>query len=56
MKPDAAVFRYALQRLKVPASRTVFVGDEVEADYMGSQKAGVTAYLIDRERERLLRD
>lgn len=50
MKPDAAVFRYALQRLKVPASRTVFVGDEVEADYMGSQKAGVTAYLIDRER------
>ncbi|MEE8631861.1 MAG: HAD-IA family hydrolase [Candidatus Bathyarchaeia archaeon] len=50
MKPDVAVFRYALQRLKVPASRTVFVGDEVEADYMGSQKAGVTAYLIDQER------
>ncbi len=51
MKPDVAVFRYALQRLKVPASRTVFVGDEVEADYIGSRKAGLTAYLIDRERK-----
>lgn len=49
MKPDVEVFHYALQKLKSVPSEAVFIGDEVEADYKGAQKAGLTAYLIDRE-------
>jgi len=48
MKPDVEVFRYALERLGVEASEAVFVGDEIENDYKGAQKCGLTAYLIDR--------
>jgi len=49
MKPDMEVFRYALKRLGVEASEAVFVGDEMEADYNGAKKAGLTVYLIDRD-------
>lgn len=48
MKPDVEVFEYALQRLKTVHSNAIFVGDEVEADYKGAQRAGLTPYLIDR--------
>ncbi len=49
MKPDPAVFLYALEKLKVNQSNAIFVGDEIEADYQGATRAGLTAYLIDRE-------
>lgn len=49
MKPDAEVFLYALGRLKTTTSSTIFIGDEIEADYKGAQGAGLTAYLIDRD-------
>jgi len=49
MKPDVEVFKYALERLGVAASETVFVGDEVKADYEGAKKCGLTIYLIDRD-------
>lgn len=48
MKPDSEVFHYALQELKVEPSRAIFIGDEIEADYKGAQRSGLTAYLIDR--------
>lgn len=48
MKPDEEVFHYALQKLKTTPSKAVFIGDEIEADYKGAQKSGLTAYLIDR--------
>ncbi len=48
MKPDVEVFHYALQKLKTTPSKAVFIGDEIEADYKGAQKSGLTAYLIDR--------
>ena len=48
MKPDVEVFRYALQELKTAPSNAIFIGDEVEADYRGAQRSGLTAYLIDR--------
>lgn len=48
MKPDVEVFRYALQELKTTPSNAIFIGDEVEADYRGAQRSGLTAYLIDR--------
>ncbi len=49
MKPDIEVFTYAMDRLKTTTSNTIFVGDEVEADYEGAQRAGLPAYLIDRD-------
>jgi len=50
VKPDSEVFLYALRKLKVAASRAIFIGDEIEADYRGAQRSGLTAYLIDRNR------
>jgi len=49
MKPDAEVFLYALEKMKVTPSEAIFVGDEMEADYEGAQKIGLKAFLIDRE-------
>jgi len=48
MKPDTEVFHYALQKLKTTPSYAIFIGDEIEADYRGAQRSGLTAYLIDR--------
>lgn len=49
MKPDAEVFLYALEKLKTTTSNTIFIGDEIDADYKGAKGAGLTAYLIDRD-------
>jgi 2-haloalkanoic acid dehalogenase type II len=49
MKPDAQVFHYALNKLKVQHSEAVFIGDEIEADYKGARNARLTTYLIDRD-------
>ena len=48
MKPDAEVFLHALDRLETTISTTIFIGDEIEADYKGAQKIGLPVYLIDR--------
>jgi len=49
MKPDEEVFHYALQKLNTTPSRAIFIGDEIEADYKGAQRSGLTPYLIDRD-------
>lgn len=49
MKPDVKVFHYALARLRIVPSEAIFVGDEIETDYMGAKRCGLNAYLIDRE-------
>jgi len=49
MKPDPEVFQYALEKLGVNQSSAIFIGDEIEADYEGAARAGLAAYLIDRE-------
>jgi len=48
MKPDTEVFLYALQRLKTAPSEAIFIGDEIETDYKGAKRSGLTAYLINR--------
>jgi len=48
MKPDVEVFHYALGTLNIASTDAIFVGDEMEADYKGAQRSGLTAYLIDR--------
>lgn len=49
MKPDVEVFRHALQELNVSPAQAIFIGDEMEADYKGAQRAGLSAFLIDRK-------
>ncbi|MGB8779578.1 MAG: HAD family hydrolase [Candidatus Bathyarchaeia archaeon] len=49
MKPDAEVFRYALEKMKATSPEAMFVGDDIEADYKGAQRIGLKAFLIDRE-------
>lgn len=47
-KPDPEVFKYALKKLKVKPQETLFVGDEIDADYRGAENAGIHALLIQR--------
>lgn len=51
-KPDAKIFRLALQRLKVDASQAVHVGDRVDLDVRGAEAAGVRGIWLDRGRDR----
>jgi len=48
-KPNPQVFAYALNRLNVKPFEAVFVGDRLDADYLGAQKTGMTPVLIRRE-------
>jgi putative hydrolase of the HAD superfamily len=42
-KPETAIFHRALERLQVPASRAVVVGDDEELDIGGAHAAGLRA-------------
>ena len=45
-KPNAPAFHYVADRLGVPSAEAVFVGDQLEADVLGAQKAGLHAVWI----------
>ena len=46
-KPDAAIFRLALERLGVEAGEAAFVGDSYEGDALAARAAGMRAVLLD---------
>jgi FMN phosphatase YigB (HAD superfamily) len=46
-KPDPGVFKHALERGKVTAQETVYVGDNYFADVVGSRRAGLHPVLYD---------
>ncbi|MGD8545044.1 MAG: HAD family hydrolase [Candidatus Bathyarchaeota archaeon] len=48
VKPDPDIFRYAINKLNVRPEEAIFIGDNVESDYKGAEKAGLHALLIDR--------
>jgi len=48
-KPDPEAFKHALRQLKVKPEEAIFVGDRLEQDYLGAQKVGMKALLIQRE-------
>jgi len=48
VKPNPDIFKYAINKLDVKPGETMFVGDNVEADYKGAENAGIHALLIDR--------
>jgi putative hydrolase of the HAD superfamily len=46
-KPDAAIFNHALERLGLPASTVVYVGDSYGHDVLAARRAGLQAILVD---------
>ncbi len=49
-KPDPAIFLYAVQKLEIKPSETVFVGDEYDIDYIGAKQAGLIPILFEEKR------
>jgi HAD superfamily hydrolase (TIGR01549 family) len=49
VKPDAAIFRAALERAGVVASEALHVGDQYLVDIAGARAAGIGPLLIDRD-------
>lgn len=47
-KPNPRIFQYALEKLNLKPSETLFVGDDLRRDYEGSKKAGMKPLLINR--------
>ncbi len=48
-KPSTEIFHRTLRRLSVAPERAIHVGDSPREDYQGSEDAGMTPVLIDRE-------
>lgn len=48
-KPDPEVFLYAVKKLSIPPKEAVYVGNDIEKDYKGAEKAGMNPLLIVRE-------
>lgn len=49
-KPEARIFRAALERLDLPPERVVHIGDDVAADVVGAKGAGMQAIWFDARR------
>jgi putative hydrolase of the HAD superfamily len=47
-KPDEAVYRHVLERLRVPASEAWMVGDHLEWDVVAPQRLGLRGIWVDR--------
>jgi putative hydrolase of the HAD superfamily len=47
-KPDARIFKLALQRLGLRPQEAVHIGDKYEADVVGARAVGITPILLDR--------
>jgi len=47
-KPDPEIFRRTCERLGVPPSESLHVGDSVTEDYEAARAAGLSALLLDR--------
>jgi len=50
LKPHPSIFQASLQCLGVESTEAVFVGDDVEADIVGAQAAGIYAVLRNSKR------
>jgi putative hydrolase of the HAD superfamily len=47
-KPDERIFRLALEKVGVPASRCLYVGDNYYDDAIGAMKVGMPSLIINR--------
>jgi len=48
-KPHPKAFKSALKRLGIKPHEAIFIGDDLAADYLGAEKAGLIPVLIKRE-------
>lgn len=48
-KPSLSYFLYVLDHLNLSPDETLMIGDSLENDYFGAQKAGIPALLLDRK-------
>jgi putative hydrolase of the HAD superfamily len=48
-KPSAAIFHKGLEAMQVSGSRAVHAGDSLEEDVEGARRAGLSAFLVDRQ-------
>ena len=48
-KSDAGLFLKAAQGLGLAPSQIIHIGDDVDHDFLGAEKAGMTPVLLDRE-------
>ncbi len=55
-KPHPDVLEYALQRLNVKPEETLFIGDNMDADYKAAEKVGIKAILIQRTENKTSRN
>src|SRR3990170_4875573 len=46
IKPDPGIFRFVLERWRLPAARCVMVGDTLDADVGGAHAVGMRAILV----------
>jgi 2-haloalkanoic acid dehalogenase type II len=56
MKPHPDIFTYAFHKLNVQPDETLFVGDDLDADYKGAENVGMHALLINRTERKVLCD
>jgi putative hydrolase of the HAD superfamily len=49
-KPDPRIYAVALATLGIDAGAAVFVGDTYRPDFVGPERAGIAAFLIDPDR------
>jgi putative hydrolase of the HAD superfamily len=47
-KPGAGIFKKAIEALEVGPGEALHIGDSLEEDYYGAQRAGLQAILLDR--------
>ena len=48
-KPSLSYFQYVLNHLNLSPDEALMIGDSMENDYFGAQKAGIHALLLDRK-------
>ena len=53
-KPKVEIFKVACERAGVLPKEAVYIGDSVQNDIVGANRAGMTSVLIDRESEVLI--
>ena len=48
-KPDPSIFNFALEKVNLPPSEVLFVGDNIECDYLGPRNIAMDAILVSEE-------
>ncbi|MFN6946791.1 MAG: HAD family hydrolase, partial [Cytophagaceae bacterium] len=50
LKPDVRIYNHALKKANASCNQCIMIGDDLEADILGSRKAGVDAVYFNPNR------